>query len=181
MTGTHNSFTYLRAKSLILEKLSFIWRTQNKTIDEQLRLGVRYFDIRVRRSKNKWVLCHGLVDFKYSFYHLCEILILFRNDRVRIILERGGAKDLFIKEVHDISGYPELSFACIKRGWKVVLNKDPNIHDYTYKPWDSSKSFLENIKRFNFFSTIKKWAKKHNPVIDNTLVKSKDLHFMDYV
>lgn len=182
MIGTHNSFTYLKAKKPILELFSFMWRTQTKTIDEQLKLGVRYFDVRVRRSKNKWILCHGIVDFEYSFYHLYEIPYIFRNNRVRIILERGKDKGLFIQEIQYASKYKELSFACIKNGWEIILDRDPNIYDYTYRPWISNKSFLENIKRFQlFFSTIKKWARKHNPVIDDTLIQSEDLYFMDHV
>ena len=68
------------------------------------------------------------------------------------------------------------------RGRIIVDLANPHILDYTYTPWLSGVSFWDNIKRFNFFSTIKKWAKKHNPTISSTLKEdSTNIYFMDYV
>lgn len=187
MIGTHNSYTYLPPKKKIFNLFSFLWRTQTKSISEQITLGVTYFDIRITRDYKecKWRVCHGLVDFNKTFYSIEHILNTFVPLKVRILLEKGNYNDeiLFIKEVNTcLNFYPNLSFAGIKRGWKVIINRDPIIKDYTYIPWLSNFSFWENIKRGNFFSTIKRWAKKHNPVINDNLKKdSTNVYFMDYV
>lgn len=96
------------------------------------------------------------MDFNFTFNNIGEILDLFSIYKVRIILERGDGEDIFKKEIRDNITHPSLSFACIKRGWKVILDRDPHIIDYTYTPWLSGVSFWDNIRRFNFFSTIKR-------------------------
>lgn len=187
MIGTHNSYTFLPAKKHWLEWFSFLWRTQVKSIEQQREVGVAYFDIRVRYDKDisMWRVCHGIVDFNRVFGSLESIAGAFSDKKIRLILERGDKDDesLFTSEVKVlIDNYSGLSFSCIKKGWKVLYNKDPHIFDYTYTPWLSGVSFWDNIKRFNFFSTIKRWAKKHNPVINDILKKdSTNVYFMDYV
>lgn len=182
MIGTHDSYTFLPARKKLFELFSFLWRTQVKSIAQQKEIGVTYFDVRVRRDGDVWRVCHGLVDFNITFNSVKEIVYLFYKYKVRIILERGGSEDLFRKEVRESMSCTSLSFACIKKGWKIIINRDPHILDYTYIPWLSGVSFWENIKRFNFLSTIKKWAKKHNPAINDALREdSTNVYFMDYV
>lgn len=182
MIGTHDSYTFLPAKNKLFEWFSFLWRTQVKNIVQQKEIGVTYFDVRVRRDKDVWRVCHGLVDFDCTFKSIEDIINMFSIYKVRIILERGDNEDLFRKEILKNIECPALSFACIKSRWEVVFNRDSHILDYTYTPWLSGVSFWNNIKRFNFFSTIKKWAKKHNPTISNTLKEdSTNVYFMDYV
>lgn len=184
MIGTHNSYTFLPARKKLFEWFSFLWRTQVKSIAQQKEIGVTYFDVRVRRDGNVWRGCHGLVDFNKTFKSIEEIISTFNPYRVRILLEKGNYNDeiLFIKELDKCLDCPNLSFSCIKRGWKVIIDRDPVIKDYTYTPWLSNLSFWENIKRGNFFPTIKRWARKHNPVINDTLKKdSTNVYFMDYI
>lgn len=182
MLGTHDSYTYLTAKKKIFEWVSFLWRTQVKSIEEQKKAGVSYFDIRVRRDNDVWRICHGLVDFNLTYKSIEEILNKFSIYKVRIILERGDREDLFRGEVTKHVDCPTLSFACIKRNWKILLDRDASIIDYTYTPWLSDLSFWENVKRFNFFSTIKKWAKKHNPTVTTKMKTDKNIiYFMDYI
>lgn len=184
MIGTHDSYTFLPPTNPLFNLVSFLWRTQKKNIYEQKKTGVEYFDIRVRRVKDKWRVCHGIIDFNLEFDNIREILDSYSGYRVRFILERGDYLDkyFFIKEIWDNRNIETLSFACLKKNWEIILDRDLPIKDYTYIPWLSGESFWYNIKRFNFFSTIKRWAKKHNPIIDSTLIKGKTIiHFMDYV
>lgn len=185
MIGTHDSYTYLKARNRVYEWFSFLWRTQSKSIEQQKEAGVTYFDIRVYRDYAHlgWRVCHGIVDFDIIFDSLENILTEFPTYKVRIILERGGDIEevWFAKDIEKVKDFTNLSFACIKKDWKVLIDRDPAIIDYTYTPWLSSLSFWENIKRFNFFSTIKRWAKRHNPIIGRGLVNSEVVHFMDYV
>lgn len=54
--------------------------------------------------------------------------------------------------------------------------------DYTYIPFYSNLSFWQNIKRMNWFSTIKKWSKKHNPTITQEMKDAVNIvYFMDRV
>lgn len=180
MIGTHDSYTFLPSKIKLFERISFLWRTQSKSIYEQEQLGVSYFDIRIRRSKNVWRVCHGLVDFNLTFNSIEEIIRLFSKYKIRLILERGSSK-LFRQEIRKNINCEVISFAAIKYGWEILINRDSTIHDYTYTPWLSNLSFWENIKRCNFFSTIKKWAKKYNPTITPDIITENNLYFMDYV
>jgi hypothetical protein len=49
--------------------------------------------------------------------------------------------------------------------------------------WDVDASLSQNIKNFSLqASSIKKWAKNHNPEITQEMIDDKDtLYFMDYV
>lgn len=184
MIGTHNSLTYLPAKYKFYELFSFLWRTQNKNLYEQIQLGVTYFDIRVRFKDGKWVVCHGLVDLDLEYEHLKDIIEAFTPNKVRIILERGGyySKQLFKSTIHSLShSYANIAFACIKEDWEIIIDDKSLIKDYCYTPWLSGLSFWRNIKRFNFFSTIKKWAKRNNPRVTDSLLKDPVIHFIDYV
>lgn len=181
MIGSHNSYTFLPAKCKILNWFSFLWRCQVKNIYEQKGSKVSYFDIRVRRDMSTWRICHGIVDFNLTFNSLEEIVNIFSDKYVRLILERGDAV-LFKEEIARLEDkYPSLVFSCIKKNWEILVNRDLSIIDYTYTPWLSGLSFWENIKRFNFFSTIKRWAKKHNPIMNDIVIKDSKVHFMDYV
>lgn len=184
MIGTHDSFTYLKAKNKIYELFSFLWRTQTKTIKEQQDLGVKYLDIRVYRTKDGyWELCHGLVNFNKRFKMLYDILDDYQDFHIRLILEKGNSKDeeCFEKELLFLPPYlAKISFAAIKKNWRIILNEKFQIMDYTYIPFYSNLSFWQNIKRMNWFNTIKKWAKKHNPIITQKMKEDKNIvHFID--
>lgn len=129
MIGTHDSYTFLPARKKLFEWFSFLWRTQVKSIAQQKEIGVTYFDVRVRRDGDVWRVCHGLVDFDLTFKSIGEIVNIFSVYKVRIILERGGSEDLFREEVLESIPCLALSFACIKNGWKVILDRDPRIFD----------------------------------------------------
>ena len=107
MIGSHDSYTYLPPKKKIFKIFSFLWKTQNKSIYEQILLGVEYFDIRVKYENGIWRLCHGLVDFNSTFTSLEEILKEFKDYKVRLILEKGSEEE-FIKEINSI----KYNFSC---------------------------------------------------------------------
>lgn len=184
MIGTHDSFTYLKAKHKIYELFSFLWRTQTKSLEEQIENGITYFDIRVHRTKdNQWELCHGLVNFDKSYQSLATLLKELARFNVRLILEKGTKQDEieFEKLIYVLKyRYNNLVFSAIKKNWKVLHNTHLAIMDYTYIPFYSDLSFWQNIKRMNWFSTIKKWAKKHNPVITQDMKNNINVvYFID--
>lgn len=181
MLGTHDSYTFLKARYKVFELFSFMWRTQTKSILQQKQNGTRYFDIRIRRNNNKWRVCHGLVDFNLTYSTIKDIVDAFNGYNIRIILERGNGRELFIRELEDYkSTNSPIKFACIKKNWEIIIDNDLPLFDFTYIPWYSNLSFIENIKRFNFLNTIKRWANKHNPIITADIIHSDDkIYFID--
>lgn len=187
MIGTHNSMTYLPPRRWWLKPFTFLWRCQDKTIEEQKKLGVTYLDIRIRLDsiKDKWFFCHGIVDVGKGFNNIGEVIEYLESTgcEYRLILERGNdsIKGLFIHEIKaNINIAKHMVYAGIKKPWTTVLNiKSYLTIDYSYVPFYTGKR-PENASKFNL-TTIKKYAKKHNPVINKGLINSKIIYFMDYV
>lgn len=77
--GTHNSAT---GGKLVWWQWLFGWfihltsRCQDRTIEEQLKDGVRCFNLQVTRYKGKWVFSHGLAIYKER---LADVLALFEE------------------------------------------------------------------------------------------------------
>lgn len=186
MIGTHNSYSFQKAKLWILNLFSFLWRCQTKNINEQIKSNVEYFDVRVRYDKKSdcWRTCHGIVDFRQCFKRIENITEKFKDKRLRIILERycdyGWYK--FRSQI-DVAQkkYGNIYFSAAKKGWKILIDNDKSLIDYTFVPWLSDLSFFKNILNHNFFSTIKRWAKKHNPEITSEIINDSTIHFMDMV
>ena len=186
MIGTHDSFTYLKAKNKIYELFSFLWRTQTKSIKGQKELGVKYLDVRVHKTKgNQWELCHGLINFNKQYNTLYNLMEDLSDFKIRLILEKGTKADeeVFKFIIYKLSyKYSNLVFSAIKKNWKVLHNTLLSIIDYTYIPFYSNLSFWQNIKRMNWFSTIKKWAKRHNPIITQKMREDNDVvYFIDLI
>lgn len=182
MLGTHDTFTYLKANNKIYELFSFLWRTQTEDIDSQYKMGVRFIDIRVHLNKNNdWEVCHGVVNFPLVFHSISDILECFKKFKVRIILEKGTIKDEhYFTTAIKMNKHLNLYFAAIKKGWKVIFSTYPYIIDFSYVPFYSDKSFIQNILSFKWFNTIKRWAKKHNPIITKDVIKDKNvIYFLD--
>lgn len=53
MPGSHDAGSY---------KMVWLGETQQFTIDEQLQMGVRYFDIRVNKKEDKYVIFHSIIN-----------------------------------------------------------------------------------------------------------------------
>lgn len=189
MIGSHDSFTYKKPNNPIWSLFSFMWRTQNKSLEQQYASGVRYFDIRIRRTKQSWQPCHGLVDLGvgtfptlYSLVNTLEFKL--PNSYFRIILERGDDSE-FKKEVPDIITNHKVVFIGIKKDWKVLKDKEcAFLIDYSWVPFKSNYSIINNIKNWwntTRFSTIKSWAKKNNPEITELIKDNNIVYFMDFV
>ncbi len=187
MIGTHDSMTFLRARWSVMEIFAWLWRTQIQDVDGQRRAGTGYLDIRVRRRKGRWQVCHGLVDLRMSFSSLREILETYRDFKVRLILERGSSLEFETVMPRLAEEYPNLSFACVKHGWEVIINRDPEIRDYTFIPWLSGLSVHDNMSRlWNIIRSrepvsIASWARLYNPVVTEEMRNSEVVHFMDRV
>lgn len=193
MIGTHDSFTYLRARRRVMELFSGIWRTQRLTLEEQRAAGVGYVDVRIRRTKvlsrngtaGAWRLCHGLVDLDMEWDSLGALLDELTGLRVRLILERGDSLEFEVLIPRLRERYPNLSFACIKKGWRVLYDGGEELIDHTFTPWLSGLSFRQNIRRLQGMirrgepMSIRRWARRYNPKITDELRADRRVHFVD--
>lgn len=189
MIGSHDSFTYKSPENPIFKLFSIFWKTQSLTLEQQYNKGVRYFDIRIRYTENKTLQpCHGIVDLGIGQYSSLYNLITtlhgkFPKAKFRVILERGN-ESIFIKESEEIKNLFYIDQIAIKKNWKVIKESKLAFIDYTWCPFRSDYSLKENIKNWwktTRFSTIKKWAKKHNPQITPELIDSEIIYFIDFV
>lgn len=202
MVGSHDSFTYLSTGNTLIDFFSNFWRCQTKTIAEQYKLGVRVFDIRVINDDEDnfdwWQIGHGIAKVKQRFPNLESICLYFKEQYpgsyIRIMLETGANKTKirarFEKEASEIiQKYGDMIWTIyIKNPWICMYNsnkfkevKDTCCHLFN---WHLDQDLWTNIKNFELSSSsIKGWAKKHNPA--KITKKMKDdpnvLYFMDYV
>lgn len=163
------------------------------TLAEQRAAGVGYVDVRVRRTKvlsrngRTWVwrLCHGLVDLDMERDSLGALLDELAGLRVRLILERGDSLEFEVLIPRLKEHYPNLSFACIKKGWRVLYDGGEELIDHTFTPWLSGLSFRQNIRRlFDMIRqgepmSIRRWARRYNPEITDEIRTDKRVHFVD--
>ena len=195
MIGSHNSFTFKKSVNKLFNIFKCFWQCQNKSLQEQYESGVRFFDIRIyRKDKSHWGIAHGLVNL-YGGFDTIETILhymasIFPEAYYRILLEKGdnSVVETFEDEVADaitaLGNYSKLYEAIIKQNWKIVYHNDHKefiIHDYCYTPILTGESFWYNIKHFKL-SSIKSYAKKHNPKITEDLKNDQiTVHFMDFI
>lgn len=90
--ATHNSGTGESSKNWIHRLFTPFSKCQDKTIKEQLDVGVRYFDFRVNK---KLMLCHGLWVSRTSLEEALQILDSFpETTYYRVVMERKNANHL---------------------------------------------------------------------------------------
>ena len=89
--GSHNSWSYLPVKKWWMRPLAFMARCQCKTIQEQYKLGVRCFDLRVRFDE-EWntVFAHGIIEYNVSEYRVWKDL--------RWLDDKG---DCYVRVIHE--------------------------------------------------------------------------------
>lgn len=153
----------------------FNWaaKCQRLTVEEQLKLGVRHFDIRVKFEEGIPVIAHGLVSYYGNVYSVLETLDKFGSKEkvhVRILLEQfiGGTMD-YLKFLDAINkNYPNIVFygGFRVRPYEALYPYDNTLdsemqHCY-YKLYDwSCESFIDKIKSIKLSYPLR-YAKKHN-------------------
>lgn len=138
LVGTHNSMSYIPIAKWWQKPLRLFVRCQKQTLLQQLSVGIRVLDIRVRfDEKNwRWVYCHGCVDFKLyvSPYSLCRIISDSSSNEmvIRLILERFDSPSE-VRRFRELCknlehAFPYLSFigGKAKPGWLSVYEFEDN-------------------------------------------------------
>lgn len=178
--------TYLKAYNPLFNLVSFLWRCQNRTLAEQKRDGVGYFDIRCRLYKNEWKAAHGAVVLKANIEDI--LLKIGKKKPFRLILEKGNdlTEYLFHLLVERVKkNYPNLHYAVVKRGWKVLYN-NPSItfteeDDRSYVPFHSDEFKWSELWHFiKNFSWPKRYAKKHNQITYKEKMDKGRLYWLDF-
>lgn len=164
MVASHNTFTYLTPTKWWAKIINFAARCQSKTIDEQYKAGVRFFDIRIKNlslgtSAYAYDYGHTVTTYKSTYLRVTTMIRRYSDCGFRIINEDSKNKELFREFCKMlISKYPANISQCIegRDTWKVVAKGDyPNyayIINYSRKtnhwwqfgirwPWVESMQF----------------------------------------
>ena len=124
--GSHNTMSYLRPRRWWGRLLRVFARCQALSLEDQIKAGVRAFDLRIYRDRStgEWLFAHGLVRFDTSETLQTVISRLPAGAVVRIILERdrgdGIPFDVICSRME--RDHPELTFISgrRKRDWKQL-------------------------------------------------------------
>ena len=88
---THNSWTFMRPKTILGKVFNVMARCQSKSIQEQYELyEVRMFDLRIRLNKGQPIIAHGLFEYENSVEQIEKDLSYLNNKDdvyVRVFLE----------------------------------------------------------------------------------------------
>ena len=187
MIGSHDSYTYLRARCPIVNLLKGTWRTQDKSLAEQWKAGVRFFDIRVFRDGNKWRTAHGIAEFGETAGTLAElakdIVKLFPGCRFRIWMEKGTDADwkIFTAEADVLIKRYRWALVDVYRKdpWEEYYKCEnyPTLVDLAFHDWDW-KTAIRSV----FRSVIRQWAKENNIVPTKEQISDRGtIYLMDFV
>lgn len=117
--ATHDSGTGEKSKNLLYRLFEPFAKTQNKTIEEQIKSGVRYFDLRVDRNYN---ICHGLWKANKNLFDILADLeyyaIKLNTDIYYTLTVERNFKDIktFIEYLkHNRFNYHKIQCVCINR------------------------------------------------------------------
>lgn len=95
---SHNSHTYMKPAKLWMKAINWTAKCQDKTIEQQYDMGIRFFDIRIRYNNNGTVkLVHGLVEYKGSFENVMNFLSSKGDCTLRIMLDDRHNSDTKIQ------------------------------------------------------------------------------------
>lgn len=177
MLATHNTMTYLDPQFKIFNLCKWLWKCQDNS---EALTKVDYVDLRIRKTKNYYVFCHGYVDLDYKFTNIVTLInwINLNTKLCRVIIERGDIND---EDIRLLKSSNKIHQIIIKKGWKILYTGCiVNLVCKNYEYWEKEISFKENLKKIKErgIYTIKSYAKKYNSSVD---INSKDTYYMiDY-
>ena len=190
--------SYLPPKHWFWRLFTPFWRCQNKTIEEQIKAGVEFFDLRVvwDRKLHWWQFAHGLVRFGGTVSVEGVIALLEMHKCLyRIVLECGTEYDevlfrygfVHAKYIEAWWGnHPHCIAAIIKRGWRSIRSrrfdyayKNMQLADHSFVPFHSDRPWWKQLS-WKMFCTPRLWAKRHNTVRNSWKKSGNTVHFYDF-
>lgn len=141
--ATHNSCTGEKGYGLLSWLVTPFSRCQTKTLTEQYDAGVRYFDIRLRRTDRGVVAAHGLWESSELLLHL-----LYRLDKhvketyYLAVCYEGNDRDEALWLSGWVKGhlhYARIVYTAVKKPeWRVVQYDESVPCEQAYKRLDFS-------------------------------------------
>lgn len=129
MYGSHDSLTGYPVRKWWMKLFQLFSKTQSLSIGSQIKLGVEFFDIRVRFNKEGTIIgCHGLVEYKVF---ISDIIKTLENEHIpyRVVLENklGGRKckkeDLtLLKDIFLSDRNTYCYYVSDKKNWNTEYN-----------------------------------------------------------
>ena len=152
-----------------MKLISWTAKCQEVDIKEQYKLGVRWFDLRIRFSHEEPIFAHGLMEYNGGVEEILDSLNNMSTERdpiyVRILLEINKEDSTQESLFYTYCGYWELTFKNLKftggeakYDWNKKVefkNKECPRFDECYSSMPSDSTKLNDI-------FPKKWAKKYN-------------------
>ena len=187
--GTHDSVTGEKGHGFT-GMFRYLGQTQKLTIVEQAKTGIKYFDLRVRRTDRGWICAHGLWETKKTFFDfLREISLNTTHDKVYIAVTYEGTlpKDLsetdFVKFIKkSLKKYANLVLYSVSEKYKKVA--------WNKLVWNSiwAKGGLNIVGHYPHFSltpfppipSFWKMEKPELPKDENTIVIVDFYDGLDY-
>jgi len=184
MLGSHNTMSYLPIKGW--KKLLKPWtKCQSLDIYKQYKLGVRYFDIRLRIINDEWHLCHNKADL--GLFNIWREFILFfaykKECHFRFILDVR-------KKPKNADEYKARFLSFIK---SLQLDED-HPFDSIIIYWEWKDYGASKTVPYEYHASVSapwyeyilgtKWFTKHKPVPEtlNDIIQSNDnVLLVDYV
>lgn len=127
--GTHDSVTGEKGYGII-KFFKFFGQTQTYTIIEQAKSGVKYFDIRVRKTDRGWICAHGLWETKKTFQQFLKEIsenIIHETAYIAVTYEgtlpKGMSEKDFLKFIKkNIKRYENLILYSVSEKYKKSEN-----------------------------------------------------------
>lgn len=163
--ATHNSLSYAPVKQWYLKPFSWIAKCQSKSIDEQYKKGVRFFDIRLKDHK----VAHGIIKYSIVLQDTLKYLDT-KNDVIVRVLFEGGDEECFQSECELIETlFPSIKFC---GGWdrnnrNRIVYKFKNPEPEYDNEYASYQQYKPDAKWYHRFWAIWPWlyAKLNNKKI----------------
>ena len=162
--------------------LSYLWipfsKTQSKTIQEQIKLGCRYFDIRVRKTCRGWICAHGLWESKKTVDEILEEINQVES-YCNITYEGFGNKSFLTKVDEWSKKYKNIRFVYINIKYGKKL-KWENIKIMNIVECGSKDAFFKlNFTSWHTFLPIPwLWKKIYGP---NPTFNNLYYQFVDFL
>lgn len=124
--GTHDSFTYLKPDSFWGWLALPFYRTQSKTLDEQLEDGWLCIDMRVtfdREGQAK--LAHGIVKLKSDSKFIRESLLRISDQQKKN--EKDGTKYMYVRVILEDTKVNEQNERMFKTFCDYIVDVYPNL------------------------------------------------------
>ena len=146
LIGTHNSATGESGCGFVSTIVAPFATCQSKTLAEQYAFGVRFFDLRVRKTSRGWVCAHGPWESRRSLDSILAQLSSYSNAVARVWYE-GNAPTGFVEQVEmwkrDYSGLDIVETGS-REPWRTlkVWRKVPQKHEYLGLDFSSWHTYL---------------------------------------